>query len=205
MLRFKIIGEFLVLVIKSKGETRIMMNTVLEYLGSNLKFVEIVINLIIVIMFCVLRKRLGGVNKAMNGVCSQVENAYKDTKGQFKKNARGNLERGDKVEIERDDLEPLRKDFNEQFVEFNACANLIAILPLLGLLGTVIGLMPGLNSVKSGDFDQLYSSLSTALTSTFFGLVASIWLKAYISSKPGKTIDKVEINFAEIDRLYEIQ
>ena len=75
----------------------------------------------------------------------------------------------------------------------------------MGLLGTITGLIPGLIYVKSGDFDHLYASLSTALTSTFVGLVGSIILKWYVSMKIGKIVNKIDIIFAEIDRLYMIQ
>ena len=166
---------------------------------------EIVFDAIIVVIAIIIRFNLGKAGKKMQDVSEQVDNAYKDTTGKFKKNSKGDLERTSVEVIERDDHEPLRKKFNAQFVEYNAHANMISVLPLLGLLGTVMGLIPGLMWVKSGDFDHLYSSLSTALTSTWVGLVTSIWLKSYVSLKIGKIVNKVEIGFAEIDRLYEIQ
>jgi biopolymer transport protein ExbB/TolQ len=177
---------------------------VLEFLKS-LGILEIFFDAVIVIIALVIRSNLGKAGKKMQDISEQVDKAYKDTTGNYKKNSRGNLERTTTEEIERDDHEPLRAKFNAQYVEYNAHANMISVLPLLGLLGTVMGLIPGLMWVKSGDFDHLYSSLSTALTSTWVGLVTSIWLKSYVSLKIGKVVNKVEIGFAEIDRLYEIQ
>lgn len=180
------------------------MSTVAD-LFKSLSAGEIVFDIIIFAIAGYIRYKLGSAGRSLKDISKQVDKAFKDTPGKFRRNSMGNLERTDTVVIERDDHEPLRTKFNAQFVEYNAYANMISVLPLLGLLGTVMGLIPGLMWIKSGDFDHLYSSLSTALTSTWVGLVTSIWLKAVVSLKIGKLVNKVEIGFSEIDRLYEIQ
>ncbi len=180
------------------------MSMILAFITS-LSIVEIIFDGGIIIAAVIIFNKLGKAEKKMQEISDRVDKAYKDTTGKFKKNSKGNLERTNIEEIERDDYEPLRSKFNAQLIEYNAYANLISILPLMGLLGTIMGLIPGLMWVKNGDFDHLYSSLSTALTSTFVGLVGSIVLKSYVSLKIGKIVNKVEIGFAEIDRLYEIQ
>ena len=172
---------------------------------KNLSLFELAFDVIIVILAVNIWIHLVKVGKEMQDISKKVDKAYKDTTGKFKKNSKGNLERTSIEEIEREDYEPLRSDFNKQLIEYSAFVNLISILPLMGLLGTITGLIPGLIYVKSGDFDHLYASLSTALTSTFVGLVGSIILKWYVSMKIGKIVNKIDIIFAEIDRLYMIQ
>lgn len=180
------------------------MGIVFDYI-KNLSIFELVFDLVIVILAGNIRMNLAKVGKALQEISKKVDKAYKDTTGKFKKNLKGNLERTSIEEIEREDYEPLRSDFNKQLIEYNSFVNLISVLPLMGLLGTIMGLIPGLIWVKSGDFEHLYGSLSTALTSTFVGLVGSIYLKWYVSMKVGKIINRIEIIFAEIDRLYVIQ
>ena len=179
------------------------MSDVLSMLfGSTAKVVGI--NIFIIFFTIFLGFELSRVKKEMIKINTAVESAHKTTIGKIMRNSRGNIESGFSTEIDRDALVPLRKNFNEQVVRFYSWANLISILPLLGLLGTVFGLIPGLGAVKNGDFDVLYTSLSTALLSTFWGLICVIILKIYVSLSPGKLIDKVEAGLAEIDRLYEM-
>lgn len=179
------------------------MSEILSMLfGSTLSVV--VINIFIIVYTVFLGAKLHKVKKEMIKINSSVENAHKITIGKIRRNSRGNIESGISTEIDRDALVPLRKDFNDLVVRFYSWANLISILPLWGLLGTVFGLIPGLNAVKNGNFDVLYTSLSTALLSTFWGLICVIILKIYVSLSPGKIVDKVEAGLAEIDRLYEI-
>lgn len=100
-----------------------------------------------------------------------------------------------------DYMDKPRKEFNEVQAKYNSWTQMITIFPLLGLLGTVLGMMPGLSEMaSSGKIDILYSSLSVALTSTFFGLVASIVLKFVVSFAVDSLVDKIEAIFAEYDR-----
>ena len=79
----------------------------------------------------------------------------------------------------------------------------ISLFPLAGLLGTVVGLIPGLRAVNEGNTDVLSASLSTALISTLIGLIISIILKIYVAYGPSRTAYEIESNFAENDRRYD--
>lgn len=61
-----------------------------------------------------------------------------------------------------------RQKANSQYVLFT---NVVAIFPLMGLLGTVISLIPMVGSVETSLF-------YTALTSTFWGIIFAIIFKA---------------------------
>ena len=140
------------------------------------------------------------IYKEMKQTDEKTEAAYKKTLKETMVDKNGNLKTISSTELDKEKHEPIRKEFNKQSVEYTKFVSLISILPLLGLLGTVLGLMPGLSAAKSGNTDVLYASLSTALTSTFTGLLGTILLKLYVSTKPEKIANRIEILFEEIDR-----
>ena len=149
--------------------------------------------------------RLVMINKKMMDIKEQSDSAYRSTSSKVLRNAKGNLEKSITEEFNRQAHEPIRKDFNAVNIKYIKYVSLISVLPLMGLLGTVWGLMPGLMQVQNGDFDALYGSLSTALSSTLVGLVWAIILKIYAAARPDQVVNGIETDFDEIDRLYEMQ
>lgn len=149
--------------------------------------------------------RLIDINSKMKKIKDRSDSAYRSTSSYAYKNAKGNLQRDTTQVFDRQAHEPIRKDFNALNIKYIKYISLISVLPLLGLLGTVLGLIPGLMAVKSGDFDALYGSLSTALTSTMVGLAFAIINKFYASVCPDQAVNGIETDFDEIDRLYEMQ
>ncbi len=180
------------------------MKAIIELI-LNLTWWELLIDAIILIFGVALLFKLKKVNKNMIEIKKKSEKAYSSTSSNAMKNDAGNLEKNTKTTFNRQEHEPIRKKFNAENLDFIKYVSLISVLPLMGLLGTVIGLMPGLLAVKEQNFDVLYSSLSTALTSTFIGLLLSIILKIYVSEGPDKVVNGIETDFDEIDRLYEMQ
>lgn len=72
----------------------------------------------------------------------------------------------------------------------NAFETIISIAPLLGLLGTVLGLITSLASLRIGDFQQsqatgVTSGIGEALTSTAAGLVIAIFTLFFASTFRG--------------------
>lgn len=145
------------------------------------------------------------IHKKMLEIKSRSDAAYSSTSSAARKNARGDLQKDITEVFDRQAHEPIRKDFNALNIKYIKYISLISVLPLLGLLGTVIGLIPGLVEVQSGEFDALYRSLSTALSSTLVGLAFAIVNKWYASVKPDQVVNSIETDFDEIDRLYEMQ
>ncbi len=100
----------------------------------------------------------------------------------------------------REDTYPLRKTFDEICAKYLAVAQLIPVFPLLGILGTVAGLIA---QVNAQDAPQIYASLDTALSTTFWGLVAVIVLKFVEALLVQRKINDIETIFNDYDIKYQ--
>jgi len=74
---------------------------------------------------------------------------------------------------------------------------LIPIFPLLGILGTVAGLML---ETKAGDIPAMLGSLDVALVTTFWGLIFAILLKIIEAVFPSRVIYDVEVMLDDFDK-----
>lgn len=174
-------------------------------MGINLSVLEWIYNFVIIVVGGDILINLMMIHSKMKDIKDRSGNAYNSTSSWARKNDKGNLEQSTTVTFERQKHEPLRKEFNKHYITYLKYTSLISVLPLLGLLGTILGLIPGLSAVKEQNFEVLYTSLSTALTSTMIGLAFSIFLKIYAARKPDQMVNAIETDFDEIDRLYEMQ
>lgn len=116
-------------------------------------------------------------------------------------NARtGEVEERERSEaVTPDTIREYQKSFNEVVSGYNACIQLIPLFPLLGILGTVSGLIMQL---KGRDMDMLFESLDVALASTFWGLIATIVLKV-IATISAKLIEDAENTLDDYDKKFE--
>lgn len=81
-----------------------------------------------------------------------------------------------------EDLISSRRQMNSSYTVFE---NITAIFPLMGLLGTVISLIPMVNSIGSGETSLFFS----ALTSTFWGIVFAIISKGLNSIAESRVLE----------------
>ena len=102
------------------------------------------------------------------------------------------------VRYDRDELELNRGRFSVAYANYVTCGQLTSLLPLLGILGTVAGLI-----VSSGttDMSQMISGLGTAMWTTLCGLVASIGLKALDAVLLGRLVNLIDAKFNEADTI----
>lgn len=103
--------------------------------------------------------------------------------------------------ITPDTVREFESQFNKATSLHDVLAQLIPVFPMLGILGTVAGLML---SVKAGDISSMMASLDTALSSTYWGLIAAIILKVIDSVFPAKIIRDVEIMLDDFDRKIDL-
>ncbi len=147
---------------------------------------------------------LKSISKKLDRIKENTKMAYSSTKSETRINSYGNAVEDTSITFNREKHEPTRDEFTSIFVKYNKWSNFISTLTILGLLGTVVGLMPGLLAVKSSNLDTLYSSLSTALTSTAIGLSTTLLLKIYVFAGPNAKLNEIELLFDRIDRRYDI-
>jgi biopolymer transport protein ExbB/TolQ len=161
-----------------------------------------VTNIIIIGFGVYLIMSLTSIHKQMKENQIEARNVYNITRGKSAFDlASGSVGYSAEVSLDYEKMDKVREKYNQNFSEYQSKAQLISILPLMGLLGTIFGLIPGLSAVKEQNFLVLYSSLSTALYSTLFGLVFSIILKCLVSSH-SKTMSSIEDYFEDNERKY---
>ena len=93
----------------------------------------------------------------------------------------------------------LKEEFDKESSIYIFYAQLISVFPLLGILGTVAGLM--LN-VSATDPEAMLASLDTALSSTLYGLFFAIGLRIYDSHRFAPMIYLIESKFNDYESLY---
>lgn len=88
-------------------------------------------------------------------------------------------------------------------------ATLANIATLLGLLGTIMGLIDAFTAIASADPAQkaaiLSSSISVAMNTTAFGLIAAIPMMlafTYLQSKTGKVVESMEMASVKLLNIY---
>ena len=100
----------------------------------------------------------------------------------------------------REDLYPLRNRFNEICSTYLTWAQAIPIFPLLGILGTVAGLIL---QVSTQDAGAIYAALNTALSTTMWGLIAAVVLKIVETAMVLKSVNEIETMFSDYDLKFE--
>ena len=163
------------------------------------------VNIIIILGALAVIIRLVKNNKDFGKILKDLNNALNDTTSETKVNQENHsLETLTSRQLVSRNLDAVKNDYEKAGIVYHTCVSLISVFPLMGLFGTVIGLMPGLAAMNSdAGLEMLYSSLSTALSSTFWGLVAAIVLKLIDSVWVSKTISKLENKIADSDREFK--
>ena len=104
-----------------------------------------------------------------------------------------------KASYDRRRLEENREAYNRQYPVYAVASQLIGLFPLLGILGTVLGLI----SSDLTDISSLVAGLTEALRTTLWGLVAAIGLKAVDAVVPGKLVNDIDARFDTVDAAIE--
>ena len=103
--------------------------------------------------------------------------------------------------ITPDTIRKYERDFNKDCALHNVFSQLIPIFPLMGILGTVAGLML---EVNSQDINGMMASLDTALSSTFFGLIFAILLKFVDAIFPSRIIEDVDVMLEDYSKKLDL-
>lgn len=101
--------------------------------------------------------------------------------------------------VERDRVTPdtireFETRFNRVCSWYDSLAQLISVFPLLGILGTVSGLMA---QMGAGDIKEMLSALNLALSTTYYGLMWAIVLKIFTSLIPDRLISEALVSIED--------
>lgn len=111
--------------------------------------------------------------------------------------ATGEVEERESAEtVTPDTIRDYEKAFNEVVSGYNACTQFIPLFPLLGILGTVSGMI---ELLEGKDVDMLFNGLGTAMSSTFLGLFVTIILRVF-ATMSAKLIEDTEIVLDDYDK-----
>ena len=97
-----------------------------------------------------------------------------------------------------DKIRSLETDFYNTCSIHDVLVQIIPIFPLLGILGTVAGLM--IQAGSSNDMSAIVGGLNTALDTTFFGIVFAIILKFVEAVFPSRIINSTEIMLDDFNK-----
>ena len=101
--------------------------------------------------------------------------------------------------VSREDLGIKRAAFNRHCSMYQLFTQLIPVLPLMGILGTVAGLI---TEVSAQDMEAIYGSLNTALMSTLIALIFAIINKIVDAASGSRMIFEIEVIFEDYDRRF---
>ena len=103
--------------------------------------------------------------------------------------------------ITPDTIRKYETEFNTKCSWHGVLVQCIPVFPLLGILGTVAGLML---QVQAAGIDAMLTSLNTALDTTFWGLIFAILLKVIEAVFPSRIIYDVEVMLDDFDKKLSI-
>jgi len=163
------------------------------------------INWLIIVLFIIVFGLLFSLQGKLKKLQNDATRIYRKTKSTSRISSKsGAMGYTELSEVNPEAMDEAREKFNKLGTSYLSYVQLVSLFPLLGLFGTVYGLIPGLYAMKGGDLETLYAALCTALISTFLGLIAGIVLKFYVSLGPSKTINGIENTLDENDRKYNL-
>lgn len=102
--------------------------------------------------------------------------------------------------ITPDTIRKYETDFNKKCSWHGVLVQCIPVFPLLGILGTVAGLLLR----QAEGIDAMMTSLNTALDTTFWGLIFAILLKIVEAVFPSRVIYDVEVMLDDFDKKLNI-
>ncbi len=168
------------------------MNAVFSFLSSNMNIMIVILGMALAVLlignyFSLIRHH-GQVEAAMN--LTNTTTMFNTTTKKFE-------DQDDKEQVTPDSVRNLEKSFNVIRIRHNVYSQLIPVFPLLGILGTVAGL---LLQLKTGSDTVQFRNLDLALGSTFWGVVFSIILKTVDAIFPSRIISSTEILLDDYDK-----
>ncbi len=170
------------------------MNGILNFLQKNMNVMIILIGILIAVLLIVNAVQLAHQRTRIQDALN-----WKKRSMSINKKTRELQEHEEAENITPETIHTYEKEFNKVCSGYNVLAQFIPVFPLLGILGTVSGLML---QVSSQDIASMTDSLDLALGSTWWGLVFAIFLKVLVAVTSNRIIEDVEILLEDYDKIY---
>ena len=170
------------------------MNSLTEFLSASIIPVIGVLGLILLGLLIWNAFSLTSQYRQINAVMNWKNTTSVLSRTTFEMEDRTNGEK-----VTPDTIRELQTRFNSLCSFHEVIAQLIPLFPLMGILGTVSGMIGELNST-AGDMTAMLGSLQGALNSTYWGLVFAIVLKFVDSVWPSRKISETEIILEDYDK-----
>lgn len=163
--------------------------------------IDIIINPVIIVGFVAVLIFLLYISKIARGVLASIDDRIYGTKGRGPVINRRTLamKQREAAPEKREDVDEIRDAFNVACSKYAVLGQLIPIFPLLGILGTVAGLIL---QVGAMDVETLTSALDTAMSSTLWGLIAAVILKLLDAFLVVPVMSKIEGELNEQERKF---
>ena len=165
---------------------------------------SIIICILIALFGALTGLKLMIISNKFSHIEASFDEKIKIEKNQYKEGManRGELSVMEVKETRYDqvELEKTRTEYSKQYAEYVVQSQMIALFPLLGIFGTVLGLVMD-NGMRDGDF----AGLNMALWTTLAGLVCSIVLKWVDASFTGKKVNMIDSKFNAVDAALDRQ
>jgi len=91
------------------------------------------------------------------------------------------------------------ESFNKIQLTYSMFEQFVPLFPLLGILGTVAGLIQQLENI-----DQMKEALALSMSTTFWGLIAAIALKTIDALLVSKSVDGMAMHFDTFEQNYQM-
>ena len=160
------------------------------FIGSCINWIIAILALITLGGFAYVVYDIGKLDARMDGDRNKSGRRKEYTDGGIKKEA--------DVYTWEDNLEYLEA-FNKTQLRYSIFEQFIPIFPLLGILGTVSGLIQQL-----GDVEQMREALAVSMSTTFWGLIAAISLKIVDALFVSRTVNKKALYFDTFEQNYQM-
>ena len=164
---------------RGKEKERKMLSIISNIITPVIIGLTVIMLLMIIRNYAALKNHFHTISHALNG--TEVKKTV-DSLGNVTE-----YERRTAADI--DTVHSYENRYNETRSAYETLSQLIPVFPLMGILGTVAGIM-GQTTAK--DSYAIVGSLNIALYSTFWGLIASIGLKLIITLLNGRIINAVD-------------
>lgn len=110
----------------------------------------------------------------------------------------------EKIVITPSAIRGFETKFNEACSYHDILAQMIPLFPLLGILGTVAGLMTMVDPSAKDNLQNLYIGMGSALSTTLYGLIAAIVLKFTDALFASRIINDVDVMIDDFDKKLEL-